>query len=134
MVDWAMIGARIRQARMRKRPDGRRLTQADLAAALEVTRPHITNVEKGRDKLSLDKLVLVADETNTSLAAADVLKNAAHATLLAAYDAMAEEHRQALLAMATGLARPANVATESRPLSAEKPKKSARVPATEATG
>lgn len=118
-----MIGARIRQARMRAGRDGRRMTQAALAAALDVVRSHVTNVENGKDKLSLEKLEIVASETNTTVAwliGEDILPKPGpgHADLIAAYNALDEEHRHALLTMAKGLARhglaPENAALKKR--------------------
>jgi transcriptional regulator with XRE-family HTH domain len=58
-----VIGARIRRAR-----SNQRLTQAGLAAAIGVTRSHLTNVENGKDSLALDKLAALATETNTTVA------------------------------------------------------------------
>lgn len=63
MDDWKAIGARIRQARSAKD-----LTQVELAAAIGVSRAHLTNVEGGNGGLALDKLSLLATETGTTVA------------------------------------------------------------------
>lgn len=62
MVDYKLIGARIRQARQIKH-----LTQVELAVAIGVSRAHLTNAEGGNGGLALDKLILVAAETGTTV-------------------------------------------------------------------
>ena len=101
MDDFKTIGARIRQVRVDKG-----LTQVDLAAAIGVSRAHLTNVEGGNGGLALDKLSVLARETGTTVAwligeAAPFDRD--RAALLAAYDAMGEEQRRALLTMAKGV-------------------------------
>lgn len=41
--------------------------QAELAAALDVSRSHITNIENGRDAASLETLIAIADHYGVSL-------------------------------------------------------------------
>lgn len=130
-----MIGARIRQARMRAGPDGRGMTQAALAAALDVVRSHVTNVENGKDKLSLEKLEIVAAETNTTVAwliGEDLVAKPGygHADLIAAYNALDEEHRHALLTMAKGLARSGVATQPTAPKKRTKSRKAATIVAT----
>ena len=106
MDDQKSIGARIRAARTEKG-----LTQADLAAAIGVTRSHLTNVEGGNDALSLDKLSILARETETTVAwliGETKYFDQPRADLLAAYDAMNEEQRHALLTMVKVMMRREN--------------------------
>lgn len=63
MDDWKAIGARIREVR-----NAKDLTQVELAAAIGVSRAHLTNVEGGNGGLALDKLSLLATETGTTVA------------------------------------------------------------------
>lgn len=56
------IGARIRQARLAKG-----LTQVELAVAIGVSRAHLTNAERGKVGLALDKLSSTASETGTTV-------------------------------------------------------------------
>lgn len=103
MDDFKTIGARIRRARVAKG-----LTQVDLAAAIGVSRAHLTNVEGGNGGLALDKLSILARETGTTVAwliGEAMPADGERAELLAAYDAMNKEQRQALLAMAQVVAR-----------------------------
>jgi transcriptional regulator with XRE-family HTH domain len=101
MDDSRAIGARIRDARIKKG-----LTQADLAAAIGVSRAHLTNVEGGNGGLALDKLSILAKEIGATVA---WLIGEGQATtspldikteLLAVVDAMSEEQRRALLTVA----------------------------------
>jgi transcriptional regulator with XRE-family HTH domain len=103
MDDFKTIGGRIRQVRVAKG-----LTQVDLAAAIGVSRAHLTNVEGGNGGLALDKLSILARETGTTVAwliGEAMPADRERAELLAAYDAMNKEQRQALLAMAQVVAR-----------------------------
>jgi transcriptional regulator with XRE-family HTH domain len=104
MDDPKTIGARIRQARIEKG-----LTQVDLAAAIGVSRAHLTNVEGGNGGLALDKLSILARETGTTVAwlIGEVAPfDQPRTDLLAAYDAMNDEQRRALLTVAKGMVRP----------------------------
>jgi transcriptional regulator with XRE-family HTH domain len=108
MDDPKTIGARIRSARIAKD-----LTQVDLAAAIGVSRAHLTNVEGGNGGLALDKLSILAGETGTTVAwligeapLADstvVPLDPLRAELLANYDTMNAERRRALLAVSKAL-------------------------------
>jgi transcriptional regulator with XRE-family HTH domain len=105
MDDPEIIGARIRKARKDKG-----LTQVELAAAMGVSRAHLTNVEGGNGGLALDKLSVLARETGTTVAwligeGASLPTDQARADLLAAYEAMDAEQRRALLIMAKAAVR-----------------------------
>ena len=101
MDDSKAIGARIRDARIRKG-----LTQADLAAAIGVSRAHLTNVEGGNGGLALDKLSILAREIGATVAwlICEVQDSSSPSDtkreLLALVDAMNEEQRRALLSVA----------------------------------
>ena len=58
---YRIVGARIRDERLK-----RNITQNDLAASVGLTRTSITNIEKGRQKLSLHTLVALASELRVS--------------------------------------------------------------------
>lgn len=62
MLDWNAIGRLVRVRRKELE-----LAQADLAAALEVTRPAITNLEAGRYGLTLENAVALAKELHILL-------------------------------------------------------------------
>lgn len=62
MDDLKTIGRRIREAR--KKAD---LTQMELAVAIDVSRSHLTHVENGKNWLSIEKLALLATETDVKL-------------------------------------------------------------------
>jgi transcriptional regulator with XRE-family HTH domain len=84
------------------------LTQVELAAAIGVSRAHLTNVEGGNGGLALDKLSILARETGTKVAwlIGEVGSfDQPRLDLLAAYDAMDEEQRRALVTMAKAVAR-----------------------------
>jgi transcriptional regulator with XRE-family HTH domain len=90
MDDHKAIGARIRQARLEKG-----LTQVELAVAIGVSRAHLTNAERGKGGLALDKLSILASETGTTVAwligeTSDVT-DPIRAELLAAFDALADQ-------------------------------------------
>lgn len=60
-IDYTTIGKNIRKARRAKG-----WTQAQLAAAVDCTTPHMTNVENANTKLSLAMLVSVAQALGVS--------------------------------------------------------------------
>ncbi len=95
------ISGRIRRARLDKG-----FTQVELAAAIGISRSHLTNAERGNNGLGLDKLSLLARELGTTIAwligetgpsDPDEMK------LLAVFRSMSEERRHALVEV---LARP----------------------------
>ena len=84
------------------------MTQVDLAAAIGVSRAHLTNVEGGNGALALDKLSILARETGVTVAwliGEGDPTDRARADLLAAFDMLNEEQRHALITMAKVLAR-----------------------------
>jgi transcriptional regulator with XRE-family HTH domain len=100
---WKQIGERIREARRRAG-----LTQVDLAAAIDISRSHLAHVENGRDRISLDKLSKLAQETRVLLpwllGEPMGLRNqdtdAARAEWGAAYDSLDADTRKAILVIA----------------------------------
>ena len=54
---YALVGARIREARLRSEKP-----QDELAKAVGLQRTSITNIERGKQKLTLDNLYLIAEE------------------------------------------------------------------------
>ena len=61
-LDYKAIGTRIREKRIAKN-----ISQADLADEVEVSNPHISNIERGRTKVSLPTLINIANALDTSL-------------------------------------------------------------------
>lgn len=61
-IDYSKIGVRIRTARKKAG-----LTQEELAAKCDCTSNHLSNVEVGKSKPSLELLVKLAMELNTSV-------------------------------------------------------------------
>lgn len=61
-LDYKAIGKRIRENRLKKK-----LSQADLAEIIGVSTPHISNVERGKTKVSLPKLIAIANALDISL-------------------------------------------------------------------
>jgi transcriptional regulator with XRE-family HTH domain len=103
MDDYKTIGARIRQARI-----AMGLTQVELAAAVGVSRAHLTNVEGGNGGLALDKLSVLAIETGATVAwligeAGPV--DQAEVALLTAYKALDQRDRETLLRVAQSFNR-----------------------------
>lgn len=61
-IDYKLIGRRIRNKRM-----ARNFSQTDLANRIGVSNPHISNIERGKTKVSLQTLVDIANALNTTL-------------------------------------------------------------------
>lgn len=61
-LDFQIIGKRIREIRLSKK-----LTQENLADAVDVNTSHISNVENGKVKISLTTLVSVCNALNVTL-------------------------------------------------------------------
>lgn len=62
MTPQPTYGPRIKQLRAAKKE-----VQAELAAALDVSRSHITNIENGKDAASLETLIAIATHYGVSL-------------------------------------------------------------------
>ena len=61
-LDYKAIGRRIRDKRMFKN-----FSQAELASKIGVSNPHISNIERGRTKVSLQTLVDIANALDITL-------------------------------------------------------------------
>ena len=61
-LDYAAIGNRIREARIRKE-----LTQEELANMTELSVPYISNIENNHTKVSLPTISLLANKLETSV-------------------------------------------------------------------
>ena len=61
-IDYAAIGRRIRSARKKAK-----LTQEQLAEAIDVTPQHVSAIETGKTKLSLPTLIRICRAVNISL-------------------------------------------------------------------
>lgn len=121
MDDFKTIGARIRRVRVE-----RKMTQVDLASAIGVSRSHLTNAERGKGGLALDKLSALAKETGTSVAwliGEDASADQAR-TLLTIFEALGRQDRDTLIRIAQGLLREENPKPPpTKPTKQEKPKR-----------
>lgn len=61
-VDYKDMGARIRKKR-----EGRKMSQAELASKAELSTQHISNVENAKSKVGLETLVTIANILDCSL-------------------------------------------------------------------
>lgn len=61
-LDYRAIGKRIREKRIKKN-----LTQEMLAASVGISNPHISNIERGRTKVSLSTLTDIANCLDTTV-------------------------------------------------------------------
>ncbi len=61
-IDYGKLGKRVRERRERGR-----MSQAKLAAAAEVSAQHISNIENAKTKVSLEKLVDIANVLGCSM-------------------------------------------------------------------
>ncbi|NBJ94738.1 helix-turn-helix domain-containing protein [Parablautia muri] len=61
-VDYKDLGARIKKKR-----EVKRMSQAELAARTDLSTQHISNVENARSKIGLEKLVRIADALECSV-------------------------------------------------------------------
>ena len=61
-LKYKVLGERIREKRVKKG-----LTQDKLAAAIGVSNPHVSNIERGRTKVSLPTLVDICNVLDTTL-------------------------------------------------------------------
>lgn len=61
-IDYKAIGCRIREKRIEKN-----MTQDSLASQIGVSNPHISNIERGRTKVSLPTLLDIANSLDTTL-------------------------------------------------------------------
>lgn len=62
MVDYKKLGKRIKERRGQCR-----LTQEKLAELVNLSVPHISHIENGQTKVSLEKLVLIANTLHTTV-------------------------------------------------------------------
>ena len=60
--DYKAIGKRVQ-----KRRTAKKISQAELAKKISVTSPHISNIERGKTKVSLPTLMEIARALNTTL-------------------------------------------------------------------
>ena len=60
--DYKAIGKRVQ-----KRRTAKKISQAELAKKISVTSPHISNIERGKTKVSLPTLIEIARALNTTL-------------------------------------------------------------------
>lgn len=60
--DYSAIGKRVQERRMAKK-----MSQAELATRISVTSPHISNIERGKTKVSLPTLIEIARALGTTL-------------------------------------------------------------------
>lgn len=60
--DYNAIGKRVQERRTAKK-----ISQAELATRISVTSPHISNIERGRTKVSLPTLIDIARALDTTL-------------------------------------------------------------------
>ncbi len=61
-VDYKDLGIRIKKKR-----EGKSMSQAELAARTDLSTQHISNVENARSKIGLEKLVRIADALECSV-------------------------------------------------------------------
>lgn len=61
-LDYRAIGLRVREKRQNKK-----ISQSDLANRIGVSNPHISNIERGKTKVSLQTLVDIANALETTL-------------------------------------------------------------------
>ncbi len=61
-IDYRDLGARIKRKR-----EGKRMSQAELASRADLSTQHISNVENARSKIGLEKLVAIADALECSV-------------------------------------------------------------------
>lgn len=61
MIDYAAIGARIREIRL-----SRGLTQEQLASIVQVGTTHISHIETGNTKMSIESFILIANALECS--------------------------------------------------------------------
>lgn len=72
-LDYKAIGKRVKTARKKAK-----ITQEKLADAVDITPPHMSNIETGNTKVSLPTLIRIANELHTtldSLVADNLIKN-----------------------------------------------------------
>jgi len=62
MLDYNKLGARIRELRLYKK-----MTQERLAENVNVTSKHISNIENGASKVSVETLINIANSLNTTM-------------------------------------------------------------------
>lgn len=62
MLDYKLIGRRIKQAR-----ESEKLSQIDMAGLIDVSITHISLVENGRKKVSLDMIAKIADALGVTI-------------------------------------------------------------------
>lgn len=61
-VDYGKLGARVKERR-----DKANMSQADLASATELSTQHISNIENAKTKVSLEKIVEIANVLGCSV-------------------------------------------------------------------
>ncbi|MDY4921007.1 MAG: helix-turn-helix transcriptional regulator [Phascolarctobacterium sp.] len=57
-----LVGSRIKQLRMQKR-----ISQSDLAKAIKVSQPHLSNIERGETHVTLYNLLILIDKLGVSM-------------------------------------------------------------------
>lgn len=57
-----LVGRRIKQLRMQKR-----ISQSDLAKAIKVSQPHLSNIERGETHVTLYNLLILIDKLGVSM-------------------------------------------------------------------
>lgn len=62
MVDYSKLGGRVRELRIYEK-----MTQEGLAEEVNVTSKHISNIENGASKVSVETLINLANSLNTTL-------------------------------------------------------------------
>jgi transcriptional regulator with XRE-family HTH domain len=62
MLDYNKLGARIRELRLYEK-----MTQERLAEDVNVTSKHISNIENGASKVSVETLINIANSLNTTM-------------------------------------------------------------------
>lgn len=61
-IDYKDLGTRIKKKR-----EGKKMSQAELASRTDLSTQHISNVENARSKIGLEKLVRIADALDCSV-------------------------------------------------------------------
>lgn len=61
-IDYENLGARVRKQRK-----SRSMTQACLASVVEISTQHVSNIENGKTKVSLEKIVDIANALDCSV-------------------------------------------------------------------
>ncbi|GBR02086.1 helix-turn-helix domain-containing protein [Asaia lannensis] len=124
MFDRKIMAERLQAIRLRKSAElGRKLTQADVAAAADVSRSHVANAEGGKTGISVEAAFNLAQFYGVSLdyltglsvseleSARDTVKDADERSLLRMWRAMNDGERAAMASVAERLAEKASDAS-----------------------